>query len=84
MSNCPNCGAPITGPVCEYCGTSFRGLRATVPGIIDDACDIPDAAKIIHMLDKGLITANEARKMMRLEHRKEIENALKGPYVIKW
>lgn len=20
-ANCPNCGAPITGPVCEYCGT---------------------------------------------------------------
>lgn len=19
--NCPNCGAPITGKVCEYCGT---------------------------------------------------------------
>ena len=21
MTNCPNCGAPITGRVCEYCGT---------------------------------------------------------------
>lgn len=21
MTNCPNCGAPITGDVCEYCGT---------------------------------------------------------------
>lgn len=21
MSNCPNCGAPITSYVCEYCGT---------------------------------------------------------------
>lgn len=20
-NNCPNCGAPISGPVCEYCGT---------------------------------------------------------------
>lgn len=20
-TNCPNCGAPITGSVCEYCGT---------------------------------------------------------------
>lgn len=19
--NCPNCGAPVTGRVCEYCGT---------------------------------------------------------------
>lgn len=22
-TNCPNCGAPITGPFCEYCGTIF-------------------------------------------------------------
>ena len=21
--NCPNCGAPITGDKCEYCGTHF-------------------------------------------------------------
>lgn len=21
--NCPNCGAPRDGPVCEYCGTQF-------------------------------------------------------------
>ena len=24
-SNCPNCGAPITGVRCEYCGTVFYG-----------------------------------------------------------
>ena len=23
MTNCPNCGAPITGWRCEYCGTVF-------------------------------------------------------------
>lgn len=22
--NCPNCGAPITGDKCEYCGTVFH------------------------------------------------------------
>ena len=22
-TNCPNCGAPITGSRCEYCGTDF-------------------------------------------------------------
>lgn len=22
--NCPNCGAPITRPRCEYCGTTFN------------------------------------------------------------
>ena len=24
MTNCPICGAVITGPQCEYCGTRFR------------------------------------------------------------
>ena len=24
MINCPNCGAPIKGNVCEYCGTVFK------------------------------------------------------------
>lgn len=23
MTNCPNCGAPVQGAVCEYCGTLF-------------------------------------------------------------
>lgn len=22
--NCPNCGAPISGLKCEYCGTNFK------------------------------------------------------------
>lgn len=22
--NCPNCGAPRDGPVCDYCGTRFQ------------------------------------------------------------
>jgi len=25
-TNCPNCGAPINGHVCEYCGTRFPFL----------------------------------------------------------
>ena len=24
-TNCPNCCAVITGPICEYCGTRFIG-----------------------------------------------------------
>lgn len=23
MTNCPNCGSPINGTKCEYCGTAF-------------------------------------------------------------
>ena len=26
MTNCPNCGSPISGVKCEYCGTTFLDL----------------------------------------------------------
>lgn len=29
-TNCPNCCAVITGPICEYCGTRFDGERYSV------------------------------------------------------
>ena len=31
MTNCPNCGAPITGPRCEYCGTQFERRHEVAP-----------------------------------------------------
>jgi len=27
QTNCPNCGATITGPRCEYCGTAFEDYK---------------------------------------------------------
>lgn len=30
LLNCPNCGAPITGPRCEYCGTTFEESKCQV------------------------------------------------------
>lgn len=24
---CPNCGGPVTGDICEYCGTVFTDIR---------------------------------------------------------
>lgn len=29
MTNCPNCGAPISGYICEYCGTTFEDPNLT-------------------------------------------------------
>ena len=28
VMNCPNCGAPVTGGRCEYCGTLFLDFGA--------------------------------------------------------
>lgn len=63
MTNCPNCGAPIVAPVCEYCGTVHRGFRAMTPGIMDDGWDI---TKIDQYLSYGAITPNEARELVGL------------------
>ena len=38
--NCPNCGAPITGDRCEYCGTQF--IDTTVD------CNKPFYLKVRH------------------------------------
>jgi hypothetical protein len=27
MTNCPNCGAPLKGPTCDYCGTKSGKSR---------------------------------------------------------
>ena len=34
MTNCPNCGAPIHGSICEYCGTEFGLLKNIAPGTL--------------------------------------------------
>lgn len=31
-SNCPNCGAPITGPSCPYCDTRFENIASMAIG----------------------------------------------------
>ena len=53
MSNCPNCGAPITGDRCEYCGTVFRKEKQESNRIADD--DFADALRsAIEMNDNQL------------------------------
>jgi hypothetical protein len=34
MTNCPNCGAPLHGTKCDYCGTTFLDLIDIEPGNI--------------------------------------------------
>ena len=34
--NCPNCGAPINGDVCEYCGTVFDTDEEETVGLYAD------------------------------------------------
>ena len=35
--NCRNCGMPLTGPKCEYCGTDYSAeMEAKTPRIVWD------------------------------------------------
>lgn len=61
MYSCPNCGAPITGPKCEYCGTVFE---STPIGTTLYSNNIPLLT---------LLTPNEARELMGLPRIKEVE-----------
>ena len=60
LGNCPNCGAPIRGDECAYCGTAFTKRNKGI--------DIYDTNGnyILTLLENGIITSNEARRMCRL------------------
>ena len=40
LLNCPNCGAPISGSKCEYCGTTFSENRD------DDISDLNEKIRL--------------------------------------
>lgn len=64
-TNCPNCGAVITGPKCEYCGTVFKHD--------DSNCIFLDGNAIIESIAAGIITPNEARRRMGLLEAEELQ-----------
>lgn len=72
MTNCPNCGAPITGPKCEYCGTRFPEYRKSS----ECWAETVNGDRIIfNGVSSGILTPNEAREMMGfklLEERRKL------------
>lgn len=56
--NCPNCGAPITGDKCEYCGTEFSQSR------INDLTLKVDYSSILAAVRSNCITPNECRRLI--------------------
>lgn len=63
-TNCPNCGAPRTGAVCEYCGTHFARYQgeATVE-VESDGVDVYgwDGSVVAHIPEtaRPVITVKE-------------------------
>lgn len=64
MTNCPNCGAVITGPKCEYCGTVFHNYRPLIAAtnLINTRPNVID-----------FLTTNEIRQLVGLEPLKELQ-----------
>lgn len=58
--NCPNCGAPIRGDECPYCGTAFTRKY--------DGINIYDTTGkyVCTLYENNIITANDARRLLGL------------------
>ena len=78
MNNCPNCGAPIAGTKCEYCGTVFnknvkeaRTLLELENECIKNQMSIErlyeEAIFAMRAYNSGIFTMNEAREHIGLE-----------------
>lgn len=70
--NCPNCGAPISGNICSYCGTRFKVENYVVIPISDpQACTIEakvavpfDARRYMSEEDITKFTLNELKNQL--------------------
>lgn len=82
MTNCRNCGAVLTGHICEYCGTTYPvETNGTVyyannaPYIIDPEPlpTYPLDTEVItwsaNLYNAGLVSPNELRKFIDIKKR---------------
>ena len=60
QTNCHNCGAVITGPTCEYCGTRFN---IKVVDVVDVDFRAESIASFAAALQASTITTNEVRRL---------------------
>lgn len=65
MTNCPNCGAVVNlkSNKCEYCGTPYEDV--TIETLYADNTPILQVTSKAYTA--GILTANEARELLRLE-----------------
>lgn len=65
--NCPNCGAPIRGDECPYCGTAFTRKY--------DGVDIYDTQGryLTTLFNSNVFTPNEVRELCGLPPIKEFD-----------
>lgn len=68
-TNCPNCGAPITGSKCEYCGTVFETAERIYQMDASERIFWSDDRPVLIIKDvpDDFLTLNEKRKICGLE-----------------
>lgn len=74
LMNCPNCGAPITGARCEYCGTVFLDFGALS---MDEPTYIRLRTGKDYVLFRGIISHCE----MEIRHDNQYIRAMDGTAV---
>lgn len=62
MTNCVNCGAPLHGNICEYCGTEYGHNHAEKNSDIEDVDVWTDCYGVLHRSAKRRIGENESRR----------------------
>lgn len=72
-TNCPNCGAPIRKPVCEYCGTMFADgglvdqdvVELYADGEVACVFDISrPSEQMKRAIAEGIMAIDEARRIL--------------------
>lgn len=65
LYNCPNCGAPITGDKCEYCGTVFMDREEDTVTCYADNRPILTLKNNIRILDDRISTEEMNAALIR-------------------
>lgn len=67
-THCPNCGAPIdlARKTCAYCDSPYIFARGSKVEITADAITFSTDGAVVASFYNGVITANEARRLMSL------------------
>lgn len=54
LTNCPNCGAPITGSKCEYCGTVFKDIQREIYSLQMDTKALASALRTQELFSEAI------------------------------
>lgn len=68
MTNCPNCGAPLTGHKCQYCGAvifDFAAIEIGKPAWIN--FKLGERWVLAHVLPESASISAESMELARIE-----------------